>query len=211
MDAYTAEDRSESTDEIEPMLLSEKSRASHALSDLALDLAQKSAGLRRSLPQPILTALATLVRSMNCYYSNLIEGHATHPIDIERALKGDYSNEPRKRNLQHEAKAHIAVQRWIDDGGLVGKATTIEAIQSIHRLFYKDLPDDLKWIEDPITKRLLPVNPGEFRAYDVQVGRHIAISPGAVPRFLNRFEKIYSKLGKSDSVLMAAAAHHRLA
>ena len=22
---------------------------------------------------------------MNCYYSNLIEGHDTHPIDIERA------------------------------------------------------------------------------------------------------------------------------
>ncbi|ASV84481.1 hypothetical protein CES85_5275 [Ochrobactrum quorumnocens] len=30
--------------------------------------------------------LADLVRSMNCYYSNLIEGHNTHPVDIERAL-----------------------------------------------------------------------------------------------------------------------------
>jgi hypothetical protein len=28
---------------------------------------------------------------MNCYYSNLIEGHDTHPVDIERALKSDYS------------------------------------------------------------------------------------------------------------------------
>ena len=47
---------------------------------------------------------------MNCYYSNLIEGHDTHPIDIERALKNDYSQDAHKRDLQLEAKAHIAVQ-----------------------------------------------------------------------------------------------------
>jgi hypothetical protein len=36
--------------------------------------------------------LAGLVRSDElAYYSNLIEGHNTHPIDIERALEGDYS------------------------------------------------------------------------------------------------------------------------
>jgi hypothetical protein len=51
--------------------------------------------------------LADLVRSTNCYYSNLIEGHDTHPIDIERALKNDYSKDVGKRNLQLEAKAHI--------------------------------------------------------------------------------------------------------
>ena len=39
---------------------------------------------------PILRAsIGDLVRSMNCYYSNLIEGHATHPRDIERALEDE--------------------------------------------------------------------------------------------------------------------------
>jgi hypothetical protein len=28
---------------------------------------------------------------VNSYYSNLIEGHITHPIDIERAMRQDYS------------------------------------------------------------------------------------------------------------------------
>jgi hypothetical protein len=56
------------------------------------------------------TALADLVRSMNCYYSNLIEGHDAHPVDIERALKNDYSADRAKRDLQLEAKAHISVQ-----------------------------------------------------------------------------------------------------
>jgi hypothetical protein len=42
---------------------------------------------------------------MNCYYSNLIEGHDTHPVDIERALKNDYSKDARKRDLQLEARS----------------------------------------------------------------------------------------------------------
>jgi hypothetical protein len=36
--------------------------------------------------------LAPRVRSMNCYYSNLIKGHDTHPHDIDRALAADYSS-----------------------------------------------------------------------------------------------------------------------
>ena len=107
---------------MEPLLIGESSRHRTALTDLALELAQKSAGFRRSLPESLLSSLADLVRAMNCYYSNLIEGHDTHPVDIERALKGDYSNDAKKRDLQLEAKAHIAVQQWIDGGGLTGRA-----------------------------------------------------------------------------------------
>src|SRR5580692_5827247 len=92
-----AADRGETISEMEPLLLGEGSRHRGALTDLAFDLTQKSAGFRRSLPQSLVSSLADLVRSMNCYYSNLIEGHDTHPIDIERALKNDYSRDRRKR------------------------------------------------------------------------------------------------------------------
>src|ERR1022692_3430975 len=81
-------DRGEPVSTMEPLLLGDGPRhRGGALTDLALDLAQISAGFRRSLPHSLLTSLADLVRSMNCYYSNLIEGHDTHPVDIERALK----------------------------------------------------------------------------------------------------------------------------
>lgn len=80
-------------------------------------------------------SLANLIRSMNCYYSNLIEGHDTHPIDIERALQNDYSADPRKRDLQLEAKAHIAVQKWIDDGGMTEVPTSPVMIVETHRRF----------------------------------------------------------------------------
>ena len=125
---------------------------------------------------------------MNCYYSNLIEGHDTHPIDIERALKNDYSADPEKRDLQLEAKAHIEVQQWIDEGGLRGRATTGEGLSEIHRRFCELLPDDLLWVEDPDTGERVRVVPGELRERDVKVGRHIPVSPGAVPRFMERFE-----------------------
>src|SRR5271154_5704283 len=144
-------DRGESATLMEPLVIPQGSRHRAELTDLSLELAARSAGFRRSLPEGVRTALADLVRSMNCYYSNLIEGHDTHPVDIERALKNDFSADPHKRDLQLEAKAHIAVQRWIDEGNLVGRAVTCGGLQDIHRRFCEMLPDDLLWVEDPDT------------------------------------------------------------
>jgi Fic family protein len=207
----TVNDRHEPVSMMEPLLLSEGSRFRGEIIDLALDLAQKSAGFRSSLPPSLLTSLATLVRAMNCYYSNLIEGHDTHPVDIERALVNDYSHNARTRNLQMEAKAHIAVQAWIDEGGLNGRlATSVEGIREIHRRFCEQLPEELLWVEGPAGKMRERVVPGEWRHHDVQVGRHVAISAGAVPRFLERFERVYGSIGKTESILATAAAHHRL-
>jgi Fic family protein len=205
------EDRGENASLMEPLLLGDGSRHRGVLTDLAFDLTQKSAGFRRSLPPSLLTSLATLVRAMNCYYSNLIEGHDTHPVDIERALKDDYSKDAHKRDLQQEAKAHIEVQRWIDEGGLKDcRATSAEGIREIHRRFCELLPEDLLWVEDPVTKERHRVAPGELRTRDVQVGRLVAISPAALPRFMARFEKVYGGIGKTESIIATAAAHHRL-
>lgn len=209
--AAPGEDRGESTGLMEALVLSGGSRHRPALNDLAIGLATASAGFRRSLPGGVVTALADLVRAMNCYYSNLIEGHDTHPVDIERALKKDYSTDPEKRNLQFEAEAHVSVQKWIDEGGMKGPVTTAEAILEIHRRLYELLPENLLFVEHPTTKEKLPVLPGKLRQYDVEVGRHIPISPGAVPRFLARFEEVYSALGASETILASAAAHHRFA
>jgi Fic family protein len=203
-------DRGESASLMAPMLVGEDSRHRGRLTDLAVDLAARSAGFRRSLPAGLLTALASLVRSMNCYYSNLIEGHDTHPIEIERALQNDYSADPKQRDLQLEAKAHIIVQRWIDEGHFRGRAVTADGLREVHRRFCEMLPYDMLWVEDPDTRERIHVVPGELRRRDVRVGRHIPISPGAVPRFLAHFETAYNRLGRTDTILAAAAAHHRL-
>ncbi|MDD3030275.1 MAG: Fic family protein [Alphaproteobacteria bacterium] len=209
-DISGAVDRGESLGLMEPLLVSESNPARSELNDLALELGKKSAGFCRSIPSQMLVSLAELVRSMNCYYSNLIEGHDTHPIDIERALKKDYSRDKKKRDLQLEASAHISVQKWIDDGGLDAHPASVEAICDIHRRFYEQVPEELRWIKNSHTKEKLPVIPGQFRKNDVQVGLHIPVSPGAIPRFLNRFSDVYEKLGTAETVIAAAAMHHRL-
>lgn len=195
---------------MEPLVLSEGSRHRGRLNDLAIELAAASSGFRRSLPAGIVRPLADLVRGMNCFYSNLIEGHYTHPVDIERALKNDYSADRQKRNLQLEAKAHVAVQQWIDGGGIRGAAYQVASLTEIHRRFSELLPNELRVVSDPGTGRTVTVLPGALRTDDVQVGRHLAISPGAIPRFMERFEEVYGRLGRADTILAAAAAHHRL-
>ncbi len=209
-DILMAEDRGESVSMMEPLLVRGSGRQRETLADLAVELTAASTGLRRSLPDGVVAALSDLVRSMNCYYSNLIEGHDTHPVDIERALKEDYSADPKKRDLQLEARAHIAVQKWIDEDGLKDRATSAAGILEIHRRFCELLPEDLLWVENPDTGERIRVIPGELRKRDVIVGRHVPVSPGALPRFIKRFEDAYARLGKVDAIIAAATAHHRL-
>ena len=90
-------DRGEAPAEMEPLLIGETSRFRGPLTDLAIDLVQKSARFRGSLPSSLLNSLADLVRSMNCYYSNLIEGHNTR-----------YRARPQKRLQQGTSQAQFA-------------------------------------------------------------------------------------------------------
>lgn len=195
---------------MEPMLIPASSRFRSDLNDLVLELATASTRLTDRLPGPVLASLGGLIRSINCYYSNLIEGHDTHPNDIERALNDDYSNNPEKRNLQLEARAHIEVQEWIDGGGLQGRVTSVAGLCEIHKRFSELLPDELLWTTNPDTRERIQVFPGKFRTHHVRVGNHVPVSPGALPRFLGRFEQVYRSLGRSDALLATAAAHHRL-
>lgn len=203
-------DRRESVAALEPLRLPEGSRHRPELIDLVVSLAARSSGLKRALPPGVAHSLSAMVRSMNCYYSNLIEGHDTHPIDIERALQGDYSREPRKRDLQLEARAHIDVQQWLDEGGLAPPFATVEALRAVHRRFCSSLPAELLQVLDPATGERVAVVAGEWRTRDVAVGGHRPVSPGAIPRFVARFEAAYAGLGTSETLLSLAAAHHRL-
>jgi hypothetical protein len=111
---------------------------------------------------------------MNCYYSNFIEGHQTQPRDIERALARDFDGNERQRDLQHEAVAHIEVQKSIDFGIDTPDAwPTFEVyVRWLHHEFCKRLPDRLLWVKSAGSDRLVQVIPGEFREDLVRVGEH---------------------------------------
>ena len=194
---------------MEPMLVEE---SEHALEDVAAALLADGSSLAGRMHPIVRASVGTLVRSMNCYYSNLIEGHDTHPRDIDRALANDFSNEPRKRELQQEAVAHIHVQRLIDEGRDpdMWPATATYA-RWLHEEFCKKLPDEFLWVENPATGERLPVVPGALRKRDVQVGRHVPPPHGEVPKFLVRFDQAYapSTLSRFRRIQAVGAAHHR--
>jgi hypothetical protein len=119
--------------EIDPVLPEDRD---HTLDDLAFDLVSAANSLAGQLHPLVRAGIGDLVRSMNCYYSNLIEGHNTLPRDIERALAHEYSSEPQKRNLQLEAVAHIEVQRRIDsDSDEQAQPASIDYVRWLHREF----------------------------------------------------------------------------
>jgi Fic family protein len=183
------------------------------LENLAFDLAREASELSAQLHPAVRLSVAELVRSMNCYYSNLIEGHNTHPRDIDRALAADYSTDLHRRDLQLEARAHIEVQQMIDErvGELPRPPAARAFIEWTHREFCKRLPESLLVVVNPDTGERVPVVPGQLRSRTVAVGRHVAPAPEDLPAFMLRFEEAFdaARLTKSRQVIAAAAAHHR--
>ena len=168
--------------------------------------------LAGQIQETVRESIGDLVRSMNCYYSNLIEGHNTHPRDIDAALEDRYSPNPKKRILQREARAHIEVQRLIDNGEDPEESpVSTTYIQWIHREFCRRLPDELLWVENPDTGKQVRVVPGKLRDGEVAVGQHVAPPPADLPRFLSNFQSSYTRnwLSKTQTIIAIGAAHHR--
>lgn len=183
----------------------------------AADIVRQAASLGRHLHPATLDAVAELLRTINCYYSNLIEGHDTHPINIERALKADYAPDPGLRNLQIEARAHIKVQRLIEGRLAAEPGLNVcepEFLKWVHREFYEDLPEEMRVVRNPTEDREEKVVPGGLRSFDVRVGQHIAPPPAVLDDLLARFADVYDpKTCDGDperALALLGAAHHRL-
>jgi len=198
-----------STDGIEPLMPQEPSPK---LEDLATELVARASSLAGQIHPITRESIGSLIRSMNCYYSNLIEGHNTHPRDIERALLSDYSADIKKRELQLEARAHIEVQELIDQEIPFDNVVSKEFICWIHREFCSRLPEELLVVENPQTKEKVRVEPGLFREGNVQVGFHIPPDPKDIDSFMKRFQQGYdlNSLSRLRQIMAIAASHHRL-
>ncbi len=186
-----------------------------AISDVVAELAATTATLGKSLHPRTASNLAGLVRIMNSYYSNLIEGHHTRPKDIERALVGNLDDDKERRNLQVEAAAHVRVQEQVDRLALEGKLpepASREFILWLHREFYKGAAPEMLTLQ--VGELEVSMTPGTWRAlpeHDVTVGRHQPPSSDRVADFMRYFEDRYrlEPLGKSSRIVAMAAAHHR--
>jgi len=187
-----------------------------AMSELVGEITKLSGALYGRLPTQTRDAVAETLRYTNCYYSNLIEGHATHPIDIDRAMKADFSDEPSKKNLQLEARAHVEVQKAMECK-LRAEPTlspySPEFLAWVHHAFYENLPIDFRTVRNPITGQSHEVEPGKFRRTEVQVGLHVAPAADSLTTFLRRFSSAYdaAEIPHYRRGIALAASHHRLA
>ena len=185
------------------------------LAELSCDILKASGRLAGQIHSPlVLQRVADLVREMNCYYSNLIEGHKTIPRDIERALKRDFSRDPTQRDNQQLSLAHLAVDELMGER-LADAAVDVyspDFISWLHREFYRRLPEPLHWAVTESGRRY-QIQPGGLRDFMVAVGEHTPPDFAALPRFLRRYHTFYGdpQMMATDRLVAIAAAHHRLA
>ena len=197
---------------IEPTMLD---GASERVTDVLTDLTARASTLGAALHPSTARELAALVRVMNSYYSNLIEGHETRPRDIERALSGDLDDDEAKRNLQLEAAAHVRLQANVDElyaRGELPDPVSVNFLRWLHEEFYRDAPEEMLLIRG--ASRSFIMEPGRFREereHDVAVGRHVPPSSERVAAFMDRFAERYARarLGAGSKILAIPAAHHR--
>ncbi len=184
------------------------------LEENAFDLIREAGGFTAQVHPETAPEVAKLVRSMNCYYSNLIEGHHTHPRDIDRALRSEFASRPDQRNLQLEAAAHIHVQEALDDGR-DPKASPVsrEYLFWLHKELLGPLPEEFLWMESPETKKRKKVRPGDVRDGEVRVGQYLPPPASEVGDYLRGFEKTYDfgRLTKLGAVMALGETHYRLA
>lgn len=180
---------------IEPLLAT-----AHDLSRLATTLA----GAR------VPPELRSLLRSMNSYYTNRIEGQHTRPHEIDQALRQDFSKDAVLAAKQRLAVAHIEAERALEQrySGADGARAlySAEAVQDMHRELFGRLPT-----ADLLTPEKEVIKPGELRQRDVKVGQHVAPAFASVPVFLARWASFYGNVRRGEAALVAmAAAHQRL-
>ncbi len=185
------------------------------LAEVSQEITLSVGALRSLVRSPIVCdKIAVLVREMNCYYSNLIEGHKTLPRDIERAQRADFDRDRKQKENQLLAIAHIqteeAMLTHLREGGV--DVYSPEFLCWVHREFYRRLPESMHISRTAAGNEYRTV-PGRLRDYMVDVGAHTPPDFAALPAFLDRFHAAYSSpdILATNRLIAIAAAHHRLA
>ncbi|MES2282387.1 MAG: Fic family protein [Pseudomonadota bacterium] len=154
--------------------------------------------------------LRTLLRAMNSYYTNKIEGQHTLPLEIAQALGGEFSPDADKARRQRLAVAHMACEEQLEARWAGWSAANVWAPQmvaDIHQDLFARLPE-----ADRVMDEGDVLQPGAWRDRNVAVGRHAAPSFKAIGPMLDRWSNYYGGVRRGELQMLAvAASHHRLA
>lgn len=196
---------------MEPLLPGE-----HRLGPLlerASDLIRKSDRLAGWSAAGALPGLRQLLRAMNSYYSNRIEGQHTLPAEIEQALSNQYAKDADKAKRQRMALAHMATEAQLESlwpTWSLAEVWSAQTVKDIHQDLFARLPETDGWLGyGPNAKSWAP---GQWRDTEVSVGRHAAPAAAALAPFMARWSGVYAGVRRGEMQVMAmAASHQRLA
>jgi Fic family protein len=191
--------------QMEPLLPAEARLG--PLLERAHDLQRASDRLTGFAQPGSLGGLRMLLRSMNSYYSNKIEGQQTLPLDIERALRQDYSTDKDTARRQRLALAHIATEEQLESkwgAWSMQDVWSAGMVRDIHQDLFARLDPSDRIMEEG--GELLP---GVLRDRDVSVGIHAAPSHNAIPAMLDRWGDFYRRVRRGEMQVVAAAASHQ--
>jgi len=194
---------------MEPMLPADR----RDLEELALDLFKASSKLAGRVHPVTRSRLVKLLRSVNSYYSNLIEGVRTTLLDIEASLR-ELSADDRTRRLQILHRQNILAQAAIESECSANKlgVASPEFLCHLHSLLFEGVPEEFLVQRDSKGTREIKMTPGTLREDDVSVGGYVPPPHGELNDLLRHFQKAYSLEAVSGvtRLVAAAAGHHRL-
>ena len=194
--------------QMEPLLPADHRLA--ALLEQAHDLIRSADQLSGKCQPGALDGLRTLLRAMNSYYTNRIEGQHTLPVEIEQALRNDYSADADKARRQRLALAHMAAEQALEQRWSQWEPRQIWSaamVCDIHQDLFARLSEQDRTLAEGDA-----LQPGVLRDREVSVGRHAAPQAQALPAFLERWGSFYAQVRRGEmQVLAVAASHQRLA
>lgn len=193
----------DSPHQMEPLMPSE--RKLEPILARAHDLAVESTGIAGV---PIAKDLRALLRAMNSYYTNRIEGQHTRPTELDQALRQDFSKDEKLAVRQRLAIAHIQAEEQLE-GQFHGQSAvpalySKQALLDIHRVLFEKLP-----AADRVTEHGVVIEPGVMRSLEVSVGRHIAPTASSLDAFINRWADVYGHTRRGEATIVAMAASHQ--
>lgn len=161
----------------------------------------------------VINEIKNLLRITNSYYSNRIESEGTHPINIEKAMKKEFSEDTKEKQLQYLSLAHIQTQIHLENTlHLLSTPFDTNFQKEIHKEFYsyEGMKDFLTIKRDD---KSIDMIPGNLREEDVMIGEHIAVPYQELENIMKQFNEAYNgsiRHGlKIMKILYILSSHHR--
>lgn len=190
--------------------------------DKLVDLYKADAALDQTIPKSIRKSTEWLLRQVNCFYSNKIEGNPTHPKELLKTQESNSSNKQQELTgaileLLVHLEAQIKAQKFSASLADVCKQ---DFIKELHKSFYEDLPEEHFVVKDIEGREAigsdghsLLITPGQYRTLQVKVGSHEPPDATEIKSYMSWLEEMFNLkiIHGTNKVIATAALHHRLA